>query len=102
MRHTIVAIMRGDGRQVYTLSEVSFEYHKHKYGAVRRYGDGLTSYRGPYNLTLPPIVYIIPESHPFFNIGVMFNELRYNGFNDELPVKDLSNITLLLNYFKGL
>ena len=102
MRHTIVAIMRGDGRQVYTLSEVSFEYHKHKYGAVRSYGDGLTSYRAPYNLTLPPIVYIIPESHPFFNLGLMADELRYNNFNDKLTAKYRSGLVLILNHFKGL
>ena len=102
MRHSLVAIMRGDSKQVHKLSEVSFEYHMHKYSAVRKHGDGLTSYKAPYYLTLPPAVYRIPESHPFFNIGVLFHELRYNGINDKLTVEDLSSLELILNYFKSL
>ena len=75
MRHTIIALKVND-TDARALTEQSFKLFKHRYVTVRPYPDGLVSYGDA-----PGIVYYtkllkVPETHPFFNLGVFVQKLN--------------------------
>jgi hypothetical protein len=75
MRHTILGLKRSD-TDARALPEHAFVMFNGRYATVKPYPDGLVSYGDA-----PGIVYYtklikVPESHPFFNLGVFVQKMN--------------------------
>ena len=75
MRHAIIGLKVND-TDARALREQTFENFKRKYATVKTYPDGLVSYSGNRKYDYYGKIIKVPETHPFFNLGVFVQKMN--------------------------